>query len=550
MEENPKKKKGHASTIIILFLLIVIVCLCVYMFYTKNSNNESAEMITNTQQEEKIQVQEEAKKYSPYTIKNNSLNYFDLAFLKFENENKNKIYSPLSIKYTLEMLSEGATGNTKAQIDDVIGEYKGKVYNNTSNISLANSLFVRDTYKGKIKENYINNLKTKYGAEVQFDSFASSNNINKWISNKTFNLVNNMLDNTTVSNPNFNYALVNALAIDMDWEDKFLAHQETEPNYKHEKFYFSSPRYLVSGNFENNSNKISGMQIMTSINNYDVVKDIGESKMREDVGNEYQKFLNECKAKNFPTTDYPNKENYLNTYIEDINKNYKNVTTNTDYSFYVDNNTKVFGKDLKEYDNINLEYIAIMPTNEDLTTYIQNVDAETINKLISSMKDLKSENFEEGKITVIDGYIPKFKFDYQINLMDDLKKMGITDAFDETKASLDGISDDGAYIGNASHKANIEFTQDGIKAAAATTIGGLGGGTFFDYNYDVPVEKIDLTFNKPYMFLIRDKDSGEIWFAGTVYEPLQLNKEAQQDLIAEKAEFHINDLNTVYTDMY
>ena len=35
----------------------------------------------------------------------------------------------------------------------------------------------------------------------------------------------------------------------------------------------------------------------------------------------------------------------------------------------------------------------------------------------------------------------------------------------------------------------------------------------------MPVEKIDLTFDKPYIYLIRDKDSGEVWFAGSVYEP-------------------------------
>ena len=43
----------------------------------------------------------------------------------------------------------------------------------------------------------------------------------------------------------------------------------------------------------------------------------------------------------------------------------------------------------------------------------------------------------------------------------------------------------------------------------------------FDYKFDVPVEKIDLTFANPYMFIIRDKDTGEVWFTGTVYEPVE-----------------------------
>ena len=75
------------------------------------------------------------------------------------------------------------------------------------------------------------------------------------------------------------------------------------------------------------------------------------------------------------------------------------------------------------------------------------------------------------------------------------------------------------FISDAKHKANIEFTQDGIKAAAATVVGGAGAGDWYDYLFEIPTEKIDITFDKPYMFIIRDKTTGETWFTGTVYEP-------------------------------
>ena len=38
---------------------------------------------------------------------------------------------------------------------------------------------------------------------------------------------------------------------------------------------------------------------------------------------------------------------------------------------------------------------------------------------------------------------------------------------------------------------------------------------------------VDLTFDKPYMYLIRDVETGEIWFAGTVYEPLDIEDEPE-----------------------
>ena len=78
------------------------------------------------------------------------------------------------------------------------------------------------------------------------------------------------------------------------------------------------------------------------------------------------------------------------------------------------------------------------------------------------------------------------------------------------------------FINDVKHKSNIEFTQDGIKASAATIVGGNGSASgLFYYSFDVPIEEIDITFDRPYMFMIRNKNTGEIWFMGSVYEPLK-----------------------------
>lgn len=281
------------------------------------------------------------------------------------------------------------------------------------------------------------------------------------------------------------------------------------------------------------------MEIIASINNYDIVKEIGEANIRETVKNEFKKWAKSISEEAFK--QYCNKDltdsnieeeanKYLETYIPAINSNYKRVDYTTDFSIYVDNNIKVFAKDLKEYNGTTLQYIGIMPTTEDLDNYIKNIDKAEIDNIINKLKDLKVENFKSGVVTKITGYIPKFKFEYELNLKKDLQQLGITNIFEEGKANLTGICDDkDTYITDAGHKANIEFTQDGIKAAAATWIGGAGAGSFFDYLYDVPVEEIDLTFDKPYMFLIRDKEDGTIWFVGTVYEPLLYNVDTTID---------------------
>ena len=198
----------------------------------------------------------------------------------------------------------------------------------------------------------------------------------------------------------------------------------------------------------------------------------------------------------------------------------------TDFSCYVNEDVKMFAKDLKEYDGTTLQYIGIMPINEELDQFIAHTESTDINNLISNLKELKRENFRDGYLTYIHGYIPKFNFEYELSLQEDLEKMGITDVFEQGKANLTNMTDDElAYINSAKHRANIEFSQDGIKAAATTMVGGRGGGEWYDYFFEIPVEEIDITFDKPYMFLIRDKKTSETWFVGTVYEPMNIEEE-------------------------
>ena len=423
------------------------------------------------------------------------------------------------------MLEEGTAGESKAQISSVVGEYAPKKYINSENISFANAIFINNIYRDSIKDNYISSITKKYNAQVHFDSFNSANTVNSWVNNKTLGLINNLYDDIS----NQQLLLINALAIDMEWEEKFLSRKLV--SYKHENFNWIDGMKISSIKFNQKDTEVSGMSITASFNNYDIVNVLGEENIRQTVKNAFEKHLSENTFDNISNYLYGEDltglsydqlmEKYLDKYIKEIDSNYKAEDKTTDFSFYVDENIKVFAKDLKQYDGITLQYIGIMPTNENLTSYINNVTVSDINNIINNLKELKSENFTDGVVTKITGFIPKFKFEYDLDLTNSLKKLGITNIFDVNKANLSKISSESPlYINQTTHKANIEFTQDGIKAAAVTAFGGFGSGGAFNYWYDVPVEEIDLNFDKPHMFLIRDKNSGEIWFIGTVYEPL------------------------------
>lgn len=536
-EEVKPKKKGKGLIIVIIILLIIAVATSVVyiLFFSKTETKK----VDNTTKEVK----------SEYRMTGNNIQNFDLYFAKIENKEANVVYSPLSIKYALEMLSEGADENTKAEIDAVIGEYTAKKYENNEHMSFANAMFIRDTFKEKVNADYKDILSNKYNADIIYDSFKDAKPMNDWVSNKTFKLINGLVTPESVAQENF--ILINALAIDMSWKNQIDCYYGSintvpcygkklgEPGeyrvvYSHEKisdeeveYHAVNNMYLSDEDFPgitfNNIENIKTGKVLADINRYDAVKEIGEEKIRSEVGEAYKKWLKSEDGKNLVSSGFaePDVNKYLDQYIKELNDNYGKEDSSTDFYIYDDKNVKVFAKDLQEYNSLKLQYVGIMPKEKDLNTYIKDTDAKELQNIVKNLKELKKENFKDGVATIITGNIPFFKYEYELSLMKDLNKLGIKDVFDPKKANLTKmVKEDGQFISDAKHKATIEFTNEGIKAAATTAVeGGATSGPEFNYLYKIPVEKIDITFDKPYMYLIRDKESGEVWFVGTVYEP-------------------------------
>ena len=569
-----EKKKSTFKVFMLVLLIAIIAFAGGYYYSSKNANNGEVvqQQSTSGQTAEKLLKNE-------YAVTDNNFSKFDLSFLKFENKKENKVYSPLSIKYAFKMLEEGTEGESGKQISDIIEAYNLTEYKSNKNMALANAFFVRDTYKDNIKEDYIDLLKTKYAADIEFDSFSNAKKMNSWVKNHTLELIPELVQDSDLDSLDF--ALVNALGIDMEWHHKFLINDYDDDKnitssveYNHAKiqnseypFSWLVDEILYEKKFDNNQ-QVSSMKVEASLNNYDAVKELGEENIRNTVyadfrdwalgkgeyteynGKDDEVFKNDFSEEGIKkafdnwfdngTTGYWEGEG--KSYIDELNENNGRVDYSTDFSIYVDDDIKVFAKDLDEYDGTTLQYIGIMPIKEELDKYVENTSHEKILELIGKLKELKRENFKDGYLTYIHGYIPKFSFEYELNLQEDLEKMGVTDVFTEGKANLSKMTDvEDAYINSAKHKANIEFTQDGIKAAAATMVGGAGAGDWYDYFIEMPTEEIDITFDKPYMFLIRDKKTGETWFVGTVYEPLDIKEETAENTIAYEDRVDLED---------
>ena len=519
--ETPPKKKGNAGVVIAILISVIVTFLLLGGIVVLFISGFSAKKV---RPETKKETVEKPVQSSPYRLSGNGLEDFDLYFLQLENNQTNKIYSPLSIKYALAMLNEGTDGRSHEQIKALIGDYKAKKYNNNEHMSFANAMFIRNTFKDNIKNSYIQTLEDEFGAEVIVDSFENAKPMNDWISNRTFNLINNLLDDDTVSEENF--ILINALAIDMNWNNQIQCKEgRTIPckryyvKYQHEK-YQDIVREIY-GEFEKvnfNGQDVDAGTIGVSANRYDIIKELGEENIRKEVGAELQAYIDnggEMCDKSF--------DEVMDNYMKELGSNYKRLDASTDFYFYTDNEIKVFAKDLKTYDDMTLQYVAVMPKEDSLQEYIEDVDSDELNEIIRDLKPIELESFKDGVVTKLHGSIPFFKYEYELDLIKDLKTLGVEDIFDINKSDMSKMLTNGKqYIDDAHHKAMIEFSNDGIKAAAVTTMGGAGSSSCFisfDHEYEVPVEEIDVTFDKPYLYIIRDKKSGEVWFAGTVYNP-------------------------------
>ena len=179
---------------------------------------------------------------------------------------------------------------------------------------------------------------------------------------------------------------------------------------------------------------------------------------------------------------------------------------------------KKYDKDGKETfeDASNLEFVAILP-KKDINIYINNLDNDKLNDLYTSAKEI-TDDIE------IDLSLPRFKYNYELeNFKEVLMKLGIKDAFDPNDANFTNIMDsndeiENIYVGEAIHKTHIDLNEKGTKAAAVTYFG-------MYKNTAMPKikEKIEIKFDKPFIYMIKDTKTNEMLFFGVVYEPNEWN---------------------------
>ena len=148
-------------------------------------------------------------------------------------------------------------------------------------------------------------------------------------------------------------------------------------------------------------------------------------------------------------------------------------------------------------------FILLPPfTKEDgIQTVLKRLNLERFKEIVSG-KTLSSRTVQVS--------LPKFSLEHTLELVPVLKKIGVGDLFEGGDLSaLTGVNN--ITVGAGLHKAKIEVTEEGTKAAGATVL--------FSFRSSRPIEPAQFTCNHPFIYLIYDKSAQAVIFTGIFRRP-------------------------------
>jgi len=170
------------------------------------------------------------------------------------------------------------------------------------------------------------------------------------------------------------------------------------------------------------------------------------------------------------------------------------------------------------FENKELQAIYLPYGNEKIGMYVF-LPAKNI-KFADFIKKINSASYKQ----YLDGFfkrdgrveLPKFKIEYAMTLNDQLKSLGIKDAF-EDRADFSKIFEvaEKIKISQVIHKTFVDVNEEGTEAAAVTAIFAIPGCAA---GY-APPKPFEMIVDRPFFFAITERETKSILFMGAITEP-------------------------------
>ena len=107
--------------------------------------------------------------------------------------------------------------------------------------------------------------------------------------------------------------------------------------------------------------------------------------------------------------------------------------------------------------------------------------------------------------------LPKFKLEETYDLKSTLSSMGMSDAFNQSKADFSGMSSErNLFLSSVFHKCFVEINEQGTEAAA---------GTGSEVSVRIKLPSIEFNADHPFLFFIRHNKTNSILFYGRFCSP-------------------------------
>jgi len=152
------------------------------------------------------------------------------------------------------------------------------------------------------------------------------------------------------------------------------------------------------------------------------------------------------------------------------------------------------------YDGDELSMVIMLPEDGQFEVFEEGLQADKVSDIIGGLE-----------LTEVALTMPQFEFDSEFSLKDTLAGMGMPVAFSGT-ADFSGMTGGrDLFISEVLHKAFVSVDEAGTEAAAATAV--------IMKETAMPGQPAEVTIDRPFIFLIRDIETGAILFVGRVMDP-------------------------------
>ena len=171
---------------------------------------------------------------------------FAIRLFKQTNEDgKNTLISPLSVLCALAMTANGAEGETREQMEAVLGmsveELNLYLYSYINalpqgekyKLSVANSIWFTDDDRFTVNQDFLQTNADYYGADIYKTPFDKQTlkDINNWVKNETDNMIPKVLED--IPDAAIMY-LINALAFEAEWTEIYEKNQVRDKTFTKE----------------------------------------------------------------------------------------------------------------------------------------------------------------------------------------------------------------------------------------------------------------------------------------------------------------------------